>query len=276
MMRGADEIGPATWRGVEERERLPFGATGWLRLALRLPGVVLLTLGLLPLWLLLLYADRVTRRHDAFALATLWSRGVLAFCGLGRTVEGRPIRRGILVANHSSWLDIPALHAGFPVYFVAKQEVAGWPFAGFIARVSGTLFIARRRSAAAGQLKVLQARIARGHSLCFFPEGTSSDGRRILPFKPTLFAALEGSDIAVQPVTIRYEAGRNLPPSFHATWGSMPVFTHMAEVLALSSAGRVFVVFHPPFGAGPGLGRKELARRAEDAVRGGFSPDPAP
>lgn len=178
---------------------------------------------------------------------------------------------GAMVANHASWLDIFALNARAPVVFVAKAEVAGWPGIGLLARATGTLFIQREaRGEAARQAEALAGRLRAGQRLLFFPEGTSSDNRRCLPFKPALFAGLLlpglPTGLRVQPVTVRYEGPPGEDPRFHAWWGDMEFGPHALAVLAAPRGGRVTVTFHPPIPV-EGRDRKRLAAEAEAAVR---------
>ncbi len=118
--------------------------------------------------------------------------------------------KGAVVANHSSWLDIFTLNASQRIYFVAKSEVSGWPGIGWLARATGTVFITRKGTEAKRQQDLFEARLRAGHQLLFFPEGTSTDALRVLPFKPTLFQAFftHGLDrvLFIQPVTVVYHA----------------------------------------------------------------------
>jgi 1-acyl-sn-glycerol-3-phosphate acyltransferase len=138
--------------------------------------------------------------------------------GLGRDVSGVPMRgEGAYVANHSSWLDILVLNASKRMYFVAKAEVAGWAGIGWLARGTGTVFVRRDRAEAAKQAALFETRLHAGHRLLFFPEGTSTDGLRVLPFRPTLFAAFFADglrdSLQVQPVSVAYprRRGRRRP-----------------------------------------------------------------
>ena len=117
-------------------------------------------------------------------------RGAFVVLGMRFTTQGQPLQgAGAVVANHASWLDIFALNARKRIYFVSKSEVAGWPGIGWLARATGTVFIKRDRSAVQSQIDVFRDRLAAGHKLLFFPEGTSTDGLQVLAFKPALFAA---------------------------------------------------------------------------------------
>ena len=100
----------------------------------------------------------------------------------------------LLVANHTSWLDIPVLSAVAPVSFVAKKEVGGWPFVSSLARLQRSVFVDRARRTAVGETAgEILARLAQGDTIVLFAEGTSSDGNRVLPFMTSLFAAAKPS-----------------------------------------------------------------------------------
>ncbi|MEM7212046.1 MAG: 1-acyl-sn-glycerol-3-phosphate acyltransferase [Pseudomonadota bacterium] len=211
-----------------------------------------------------------------FGVARFWANACLWLAGLRLRIHGKPIQRGALVANHSSWLDILALRATVLMYFVSKAEVANWPGIGFISRATGTVFIERKRTEAKRQEQILRERIAQDQLLCLFPEGTSTDGLRVLPFKSSLFSTFfvegEGTDIEVQPVSVRYHApGREgFPEDFYGWWGTMGFEKHIWEVLALSHGGRVDVTFHPAVRAAHFADRKALADVCQRAVAVGF------
>lgn len=268
-----------TWRSDQEPAPARPGLAGWLRLLARGGAMAVLTFGGLLVLLALRPAERW--RHGA---ARPWTgrlvqavcRGDLRILGLPVEVAGRPMAGpGASVANHASWLDILVLNAADRVHFVAKSEVAGWPGIGWLARATGTVFIARDPREAPAQAALFTARLRGGERLLFFPEGTSTDGRRVLPFKPTLFAAffapgLEG--LAIQPVSVRYTAPAGADPRFYGWWGDMDLGPHLMQVLAARRQGRVRVVFHPPLPVAEFAGRKPLAAAAEAAVRAGVSP----
>ena len=128
----------------------------------------------------------------------------------GEVAKGRPV---LLVANHTSWLDIPVLSAVAPVSFVAKKEVSRWPFVSALARLQRSVFVDReRRSAVGASTSEILARLNAGDAIVLFAEGTSSDGNRVLPFKSSLFAAAkppdrlapEPSEAVVQTLSIVY------------------------------------------------------------------------
>ncbi len=265
-----------TWRGVADMVHPKIGWRNWPRLWVRFVAIVAVTLALLPPFLLLRLIDQlVPNGHYGGIIARLWARVFLRLVGLQVQIHGEPSNKaGAIVANHSSWLDILALVAIMPCYFVAKAEVSRWPGIGVIARLSGTEFIERNTRAAAKHKARLHERLLRGQRMCFFPEGTSSDGLRILPFKSTLFAPfLEiGGEVGffLQPVSISYQAEASLPESFYGLWGNAALFTHLVAVLALSRRGNVIVTFHQPIDVSTYTDRKVLAQDSSETVRRGF------
>lgn len=198
----------------------------------------------------------------------------LRLLGLRRITRGAPMpQAGAVVANHVSWLDIFALNAGDRIYFVSKSEVAGWPGIGWLARATGTLFIRRDPREASTQTATFGTRLQAGHRLLFFPEGTSTDGLRVLPFKTTLFAAFLSPGLpamAVQPVTLRYVAPDGARPDFYGWWGGRSFGAHLVATLAERRQGHVEVTYHPPLTVRDFPDRKALARAAEAAVRRGL------
>lgn len=180
---------------------------------------------------------------------------------------------GAVVSNHVSWLDIFALNASKRIYFVSKAEVASWPGIGWLARATGTVFVRRHPREAAKQRALFDARLRAGHRLLFFPEGTSTDGRRVLAFKSTLFAAFYSPDLPgmqVQPVTLRYVAPEGTRADFYGWWGERGFAESLVSVLAVPRQGRVEVTYHPPLPVAAHPDRKVLARAAETAVRSGL------
>lgn len=254
--------------------KTPVGATGWLRFALRATALGLVTYGGLVVLLLVRCVE-----WPLFGANRPWTpritqavcRAAMAIMGIGLTVRGTPMQqRGAMVANHASWLDIFALNACAPMYFVAKSEVSGWAGIGWLARATGTVFITRKGTEAKRQQQLFEDRLRAGHRLVFFPEGTSTDGVRVLPFKSTLFAAffthgLE-SVMHIQPLTVIYRAPDGADARFYGWWGDMSFAGHLVPVLSARRQGGVEVFFHPPVPVDAFPGRKELARYCERVV----------
>ena len=252
---------------------------GWVLVALRGLALVLVLLTGLVLAVVLRLVERplfgwhrpvtpwITQAVCTLALAVL---------GLRLTVTGHQMKRvGAVVANHSSWLDILVLNARKRVYFVAKSEVAGWPGISALAKVTGTVFIKRDRREAGAQVATFRDRLEAGHKLLFFPEGTSTDGRRVLPFKTTLFAAFFAGGLReimhIQPVTVLYRAPAGADPRFYGWWGDMELGPHLAVVLAQARQGAVELVYHEPVAVADFADRKALAAYCEASVRAPLS-----
>lgn len=214
-----------------------------------------------------------------------YHRFVCRLFGIRVTVLGAPIKGGVLLtANHSGWLDIPVLSAVAPVSFVSKQEVNMWPFFGTLARLQRTVFIRRERAKALEDRDNIRRRLTDGDTLVIFPEGTSGDGNRVLPFKSALLSAAalalgetaSGAvrHVSVQPVSVSYVGLHGLPMGrenrpFFAWYGDMDLVSHLWEALVTGPID-VIVEFHPSLTIDQAGGRKELAAAAETAVRGGL------
>lgn len=247
---------------------------GWLRIIRRgVPALLILGTGVVALILLRLFERPFTGRRRPLTgpLVQGVCRGVLFCIGLDWRRIGTPMRGpGAVVANHSSWLDILSMNAAMPVFFVAKSEVAGWPGINILTGVTETHFVARDPRLARAQAEEFAIRTAAGHRLLFFPEGTSNDGRRVLPFKPTLFQGFLAPDLpeglAIQPMTAIYYAPPGADPRFYGWWGNMDLGPHLLQVLSAPRQGRVDIVLHPPIPVA-GHDRKSLSRAAETAIR---------
>ncbi|WP_406870299.1 lysophospholipid acyltransferase family protein [Thioclava sp. 'Guangxiensis'] len=268
-----------TWMGEAPPAPPTPRAGDRLRLSARCVCVVLVFLCGLGAMGVTRLIETVLRRSDrplSVHIPRLVSRATVAILGIGVTIRGRPMRHaGAVVCNHGSWFDILALNAASNVFFVAKSEVAGWPGIGFLARIAGTVFIRRDPREAAAQARLFETRIRAGHRLLFFPEGTSSDTRRVLPFKSTLFQAFFTEDLRarmwVQPVSLRYHAPSGEDPRFYGWWGDMAFAPHLEKLLKARRGGRITLVFHPPLAVAAHRDRKALAAACEAAVRDGFS-----
>lgn len=202
-------------------------------------------------------------------------RVALWVIGLRLVRSGNLSREGdAFVANHASYMDILVLNAIGPMIFVSKDDVAGWPGVGWLARLTGTVFIARDPREAGKQREVLEARIEAGHRLLFFPEGTSTDGRQVIAFKSSLFAAFARSERQagkiIQPIAVRYHPAPGVDDRVYGWWADMEFGLHFLQTLALPKHGRVTVRMLPPINGDALEGRKALAEEAENAVRRAF------
>jgi len=176
------------------------------------------------------------------------------------SVHGNPPHRGLLVSNHLSYVDIAALGAACPCSFVSKAEVRSWPFIGWAAAMAGTVFIRRsHRSEVAGQVEDLKRALARGVPVVLFPEGTSTDGSQVLPFRSALLQAALESGCEVTAAALHYAAD---PPGDTVNdicwWGGVGFIAHLWRFLALPSFSAT-VVF--------GVSRPVQADRKAEAAR---------
>lgn len=264
-----------TWDPSDEPARVPIGTLGWLRVALKGLALGLVTYGCLAVLLLLRLVERPLcglRRPVTPYIAEFVCRSAFFILGIGYSVRGTPMReKGAVVSNHASWFDIFTLNACQRIYFVAKAEVARWAGIGWLARATGTVFIARKGTEAKRQQNLFETRLRAGHKLLFFPEGTSTDGLRVLPFKSTLFAAFFADGLAemlhIQPVTVVYTAPAGEDARFYGWYGEMDFASHLLKLLAAPRHGTVEVVFHPPVRVADFPGRKALAAYCEAQVR---------
>ncbi|HEY0267534.1 MAG TPA: lysophospholipid acyltransferase family protein [Rhizomicrobium sp.] len=236
---------------------------------------VAFTLPLMPVqWLLLKLRSPAARTFPNW-----YHRHVAALFGIHIKVIGKPVTgEGVLlVGNHTSWADIIIFSAVTPLSFVAKAEIARWPFFGTLARLQRTVFVERQRRSATGDTRdAIRDRLVAGDALLLFPEGTSHDGNTVLPFKSALLGAAEaelnGHHVKVQPVSAAYTGLHGLPmgrenrPLF-AWYGDMEMVPHLWEAL-LAGPLDVVVRFHEPLSLDQ-MDRKSLAKRAESVVREG-------
>lgn len=141
------------------------------------------------------------------ARVQVWSRQLLAHAGVGLAIRGQEPVGGpvMLVSNHLSWLDIPVLHAARYCRFVSKSDVQGWPLIGALATAAGTLYIERSsRRDAMRMVHAMREALEQGEVLAVFPEGTTGDGRELLPFHANLLQAAVAAGAPVQPVGLRF------------------------------------------------------------------------
>jgi 1-acyl-sn-glycerol-3-phosphate acyltransferase len=249
-----------------------------IRATLLILPYLLFTWTLIPLQaLLILLGSRLAERLPMF-----YHRCVCWLFGLDIVVRGRPeaARPTLFVANHSSYIDIEVFSTLMPICFVAKSEVKRWPFFGTLARLQRTVFVDRRPQSTAGQRDEIARRLAAGDNLMLFPEGTSNDGNRTLPFYSALFSVAErrlgdGRPLPVQPVSIAYAelngfpVGRSLRPLL-AWYGDMELAPHL---WCFAGLGRVKVVvqFHPTVNIDQLGSRKALAEHCRRAVAQGVA-----
>jgi 1-acyl-sn-glycerol-3-phosphate acyltransferase len=255
-----------------------------MRAFLTIAAVAVIFLLLLPFQWLAVRFGWPSRR----TIPVLFHRWVCRLLGaritiLGRLCQERPL---LIVANHSSWLDIPVISAVAPVAFVAKGEVAGWPVIGLLARLQRSVFVDRtKRHKTAEVNSEIARRLADGDPVVLFGEGTSSDGNRILPFRTALigaagdvFTAPGGASspggvkrVWIQPLSVAYTAILGVPlgrVTRHsvAWYGGTSLWPHLRWLVARGAID-VTVSFGEPIPYDESSDRKTVARQLEDKVR---------
>lgn len=227
------------------------------RLAARVAALIAALLIAVPLHLL----------WRLFRLSSPWPRLLLRtvarIVGLKVRVVGTPVRRAVFVANHQSWTDIPLIAGVTGSTFVAKAELRAVPLVGWLCTLNNTLFVRREeRLAVADQIAAFREALAAGWSVTLFPEGTTGDGRSLLPFKATLLAVLDRPPpgVRVQPIRIDYGAATEA-----VAWvGEESGQDHARRVLGRRGRVPVTVHFLEPFD--PEGGRKAVAAEARRRI----------
>ncbi|MTI11435.1 lysophospholipid acyltransferase family protein [Curvivirga aplysinae] len=228
------------------------------------------------LLILLRHLPAVIKRDVPIKHVQSWHKLMCKHGGLDVVWEGKPCdeKNVMYVSNHVSYIDIPVMGTELNAWFVAKSEVRGWPGFGFLAELGKTVFIERRSRRAADQKNQFAELLSQGRNLIVYPEGTSTDGTDVAPFKPTLFEAVFSeteTPIKVQPFSITYCKfnGQRLPESmrdYYAWYGDMTLGDHFWHWLGL---GRIEVRlrFHDPVTKHDFDDRKDMAKYCENIVR---------
>lgn len=193
----------------------------------------------------------------------------------GAVSRARPT---VFVSNHSSYFDIPVLSCLVRGSFVAKGEIRSWPLVGLLARLQRSVFISRRVADTRAARDLLAGRLGAGHNLILFPEGTTNDGNRVLPFRTALFGLadehLADGRLTVQPLTIAYTHQNGMPIGYagrarFAWYGDMSLAPHFWQAIR-GGRMRVRVDFHEPVEAAGFATRKALARHCHEAIAAGL------
>lgn len=210
----------------------------------------------------------------------------------GLQARKRGERPVIYISNHSSWVDVPVLGTLLPSVFVAKGDIEKWPVMGLISKIGRTIFVSRQRSTTGRERDEMINRMITGDNLVLFPEGTSSDGSRVLPFMSAFFAIAklpklrDGMDPAllpvnyepgmaplIQPISVVYDRLEGLPvhrlrrPVF-AWYGDMDLGPHLWQLVQWKDS-RATVILHEPLDPDLFPSRKALAQAAWRAVNQG-------
>ena len=172
----------------------------------------------------------------------LWSLRVLASCGMKLQTFGTPPQedRGqLIISNHISWLDIMAVNGAFPGRFVAKDDVAKWPVVGYLATQAQTVYVSRNRGIKGNSAKIagVTEALKNGDTVTIFPEGTSTEGREILPFKPSFFQTAYDAGVPIIPALCRYPNPDGSSPNPHtAYYGDISLWQSICMVISQPSS----------------------------------------
>lgn len=196
-------------------------------------------------------------------LVSWWQARLCRALGLRIRVCGELAPSALLIANHVSWIDIPALGAQGRIVFLSKAEVREWPLIGWMSEIAGTLFIARGSNQAGKLAQDIAARIQSGGRVAVFPEGTTTDGTGLARFHPRLLAAGQQESVKIQPIALRY--GSNAEPDPVAPFvGEDSLLPHLLRLLRHPGLS-VHVRFLPPI-EGAGVDRRHLAEQCRAAI----------
>jgi len=222
---------------------------------------VLYRLLMIVLWFFLMFIifviSKMLNLNIKNSMPRLFHQGFLKLLNVKVILHGtlKTNKPGLLISNHASWIDISILSSLTNICFIAKSEVSGWPIVGFLVRLQDTVFIERKINRVIKQKKEILNFLSRGKKLVLFPEGTSSDGNRVLKFKSSLFSIGETEEgklggYEFQAVTICYSGLNGLPMSRSqrpnvAWWGNMNLFNHLWNLFSLNAI-KVTVTAHEP------------------------------
>jgi 1-acyl-sn-glycerol-3-phosphate acyltransferase len=171
------------------------------------------------------------RLHARRAWLHRWSRFACRVVGIRATTRGSIPHSGLLVCNHLSYLDVIVLSSIWPCVFVARHDVAAWPLFGWLARAAGTIFVDReRRLASADVVDLVREAVAGGSLVVLFPEGTSSDGSTVLPFKSALLEPAVELRCPVAAAAIEYALDDGSVADEVCYWGNMTLVPHLLNL----------------------------------------------
>lgn len=250
-----------------------------LRLMLVLTAAAFVTFPLMPVqWVAIKLNWPLRRRIPVFYHRTMCRLLGIRVRSIGAPIDARPL---LIVANHSSWMDISILTSLTPVVFVAKSEIARWPLFGLLAKLQRSVFVERDRRQKTGEVNAeIARRLAEGDPVLLFGEGTAGDGNRVLPFRSALIGAARDAIAAsehaqqvwIQPVSLAYVSQHGIPFGRHlrprAAWyGKTSLVPHLKRV-ARQGAIDVVVTWGEPIRYDAETDRKALTRQLESSVRG--------
>ena len=184
-------------------------------------------------------------------------------------------KSNLFISNHLSYLDIPILGSKFPLRFVAKSEVENWPLFGFLAKQARSIFIRRTKTDSFNQKYKILDIISSNDKVFIFPEGTTSDGNRVLQFKSSSFSSVENQKFTIQPIVIVYSDLNGIPINrwlrpMIAWYGDMDLKPHLSKLVGLMSI-KAKLIYLKPINTKNFENRKELSNYLEDKIRKVYS-----
>jgi 1-acyl-sn-glycerol-3-phosphate acyltransferase len=247
-----------------------------LRAIIKAIGFCLLIGGFYLLWLagfaFVFLFEGITRQWRNFVFRN-WAKMMVRLLGLKMTVSGiPPAPPFMLVSNHLSYLDVIVYAARLDCVFVAKREVAGWPILGMMCRSIDTIFLDRHsRRDLARVNELIDRTFSAGQGIVLFPEGTSTCGEKVLPFKTGLLETAARTGQPVSWASLSYRTAADEQPAHESVcwWGEMTFLPHLFDLFRLSE---IRTTLH--FGADPVMeeDRKLLAEKLHREVQKNFVP----
>ncbi len=230
--------------------------------------IILHILLVVPLCLLIF----ISTKNQQERIIRFWCKRLLSIFEISVEVTGLESnlvnqKKYLMVANHISWMDIIVIQSIKPCIFVAKSDVASWPLFGWVAQMTGTIFIKRDKiSDIKKALKKMKRRLIK-RSVCIFPEGTSTNGRYLLPFKSNLFQSSIDTQKSILPLCLRYEQ-KNIYTDKTAFVDDMSLLDSIIKIKQEKDIRVVVEILQP---IRPRYNRKELASYTQEIVRKNLS-----
>ena len=230
--------------------------------------IIMHILLVVPLCILIL----VSTKNQQERIIRFWCKRLLSIfeikvevTGLGTYLINQ--KKYLMVANHISWMDIIVIQSIKPCIFVAKSDVASWPLFGWVAQMTGTIFIKRDKvSDIKKALRKMKRRLIK-RSVCIFPEGTSTNGRYLLPFKSNLFQSSIDTNKSILPLCLRYEQNN--------TYSDKAAFVDdmslVDSINKIKQEKDIYVIVEVLQPIRPRYNRKELASYTQEIIRKNLS-----
>ena len=192
---------------------------------------------------------------------------------VGKTDQSK--KSNLFISNHLSYLDIPILGSKLPMRFVAKSEVESWPIFGFLAKIGRSIFIRRNKIDTLNQKNKILDVLSSGEKVFIFPEGTTSDGNRVLEFKSSSFSSVENQSFKIQPIVILYSHLNGIPINrwlrpMIAWYGDMDLKPHLFKLIGLMSI-KAKLIYLEPVNTQNFENRKDLCNYLEGIIRNVYS-----